>query len=441
MLETATEKQVTSQRHGHILTNSGVWSPDGQWIVYDVRSDPAGSIFDGTRIERIHIETGKVQLLYESTNGAGVGVATCSPMDERVVFIHGPENPTPGWGYSFCNRRGVIVDAAKPGVAVNLDARDLTPPFTRGALRGGTHLHTFSGDGRWVCFTYEDMLLAQFATPGDDHDINQRNVGACVFGHPVHVTGNHPGNYGGTHFSVLATRTTAKPAAGSDEILKAAEESWVGTSGYLRPDGSRQVRAVAFQGHVVSPRGEPMVEAFIVDLPDDVTVPEEGPSTGTPARRPLPPKGAVQRRLTFTADRKHPGLQGPRHWLRSSPDGSRIAFLMKDDRGVDQLWTISPNGGDMRQLTHNPWSISSAFTWGPDGQWIAHAMDGSIFVTDSSTGESFRLTRVWSSDVEAPRPEACVFSPDGAKIAYVRTIATAAGTHNQIFVVNVPAAG
>jgi hypothetical protein len=51
---------------------------------------------------------------------------------------------------------------------------------------------------------------------------------------------------------------------------------------------------------------------------------------------PLSPKGCTQRRLTFTAQRKFPGIQGPRHWLRSSPDGSRIAFLMKDDAGVVQ---------------------------------------------------------------------------------------------------------
>ena len=36
------EVQVTTAEHGHILTNTGVWSPDGRWVVYDVRSDAAG---------------------------------------------------------------------------------------------------------------------------------------------------------------------------------------------------------------------------------------------------------------------------------------------------------------------------------------------------------------------------------------------------------------
>ncbi|HTN75482.1 MAG TPA: DUF3748 domain-containing protein, partial [Pirellulaceae bacterium] len=155
------EQQHTRAPHGHILTNAGVWSPDSQWLVYDVRSDPAGAIFDGDRIERVHVNTGEVQQLYQARDGACCGVATCSPHDDRVVFIHGPERPTPDWQYGPWHRRGVIVAVDQPGVAINLDACDLTPPFVSGALRGGSHLHTFSPDGAWVAFTYEDHLLAQ----------------------------------------------------------------------------------------------------------------------------------------------------------------------------------------------------------------------------------------------------------------------------------------
>jgi Tol biopolymer transport system component len=133
--------------------------------------------------------------------------------------------------------------------------------------------------------------------------------------------------------------------------------------------------------------------------------------------------------LTFTADRKFPGIQGPRHWLRSSPDGSRIAFLMKDDSGVVQLWHISPKGGVPHQLTRNHFDIASAFTWSPDGKQIAHVMDNSVCVTDAASGKTHRLTPR-SDDATAARPEACVFSPDGKKIAYVRRI----GESNQIFV-------
>jgi hypothetical protein len=430
------EKQITSRPHGHILTNTSVWSPAGKWIIYDVRSDPAGSLFDGQRIERIHADTRKVQIVYEACNDARVGVAMCSPVDDRVNFIHGPEHPTPDWSYSATHRQGVILSMTHPGAVENLDARDLTPPFTPGALRGGTHVHTFDSRGKWVAFTYEDHVLAELAGDADDHDPNQRNVGVSVPGRPVAVNKCHPRNHDGSHFSVLVTRTVAKPQPGSDDISRAYEDAWVGVDGYLRPDGTRQRRAIAFQGDLVTRNGKTIAEVFIVDLPDDVAISGDGPLEGTTTRRPCPPQGTRQRRLTFSADRTFPGIQGPRHWLRSSPDGSRIAFLMKDDRGIVQLWTISPNSpsGEPRQLSHHPWNIASAFTWSPDGRFVAHVMDTSVFITDSATGEGVRLTPQCEDD-SAPRPEACVFSPDGDKIAYVKPVHDGDGTHNQIFVV------
>jgi hypothetical protein len=419
-----TEVQLTTAPHGHVLTNAAVWSPDGLWVVYDVRSDPAGDQFDGTRIERVNVETKEVQVLYESKNGACCGVATVCPISGRVVFILGPEHPTPDWSYSPSHRQGVIVDPNRPGVAINLDARDLVPPFTPGALRGGSHVHTFDAAGEWVAFTYEDHVSA--AGRGEP---SQRNVGVAVPIGPVSVPKSHPRNHDGSHFSVLVTRTVANPKSGSNEIAKAFEESWIGTNGYLRPDGTRQMRALAFQGHVVTDRGETISEVFVVDMPDDVTVPSDnGPLQGTATLRPRPPWGTVQRRLTYTADRKYPGIQGPRHWLRSSPDGARIVFLMKDDAEIVQLWTVSPNGGSPEQLTRNTTDVASAFTWSPTGRWIAHATAVCVCVTDARTGETHRLTD--PSD-GPPRPEACVFSPDGKRVAFVRTI----GGWNQVFVV------
>lgn len=432
----AVERQVTTAACGHILTNINVWSPDGKWIVYDIRSDRDGTTFDGSRIEKVNVETGEVKVLYTSRRGACCGVATYSPVAERVVFILGPEDPTDDWQYGPSRRQGIVVDEARSGVSLNLDARDLTEPFTPGALRGGSHVHVFSGDGRWVSFTYEDQVLSRYKEERAEHGINLRNVGVSAPFGPVRVSRDHPRNHDGEFFSVLVTRTVADPRPGSDEIKRAFEDAWVGTNGYLRPDGKRQKRALAFQGHVVTVRGETISEVFLVDIPDDVTVPGVGPLAGTAVCRPCPPRGTVQRRLTYTGERKHPGIQGPRHWLRSSPDGSRIAFLMKDDAGVVQFWTISPLGGSPVQVTHNAWDVASAFSWSPDGRFIAHAMDNSVFVTDVATGQGVRLTPR-SSDADAPRPEACVFSPDGRKVAYVRTVRTGSARHNQIFVAGV----
>jgi hypothetical protein len=414
------ERQLTTTPHGHILTNANVWSADGQWIAYDVRSDAEGSLFDGARIERVNVATGEIQVLYRARNNAKCGVVTCHPTEDKVVFILGPENPTKEWSYGPTHRQGVIVDCRNPGVATNLDARDLADPFTPGALRGGTHVHVFSPDGKWVSFTYNDDLVAK----------DQRNVGVSRLGHPVHVGAGHARNHDGSAFSVLLTRTTANPRPGSDEIRRAFEDAWVmGTfTTKAEPGRFKGARAVAFQGEVIKANGQPISEVFIVDLPPDPTRPSDRPLQGTTTDLPAPPSGSAQRRLTHTADRKYPGLCGPRHWLRSSPDGTRIAFLMKDDAGVGQLWTISPEGGQPTQLTHNPHPIASAFTWSPDGRFIAYAMDASICLTDTTTGQTRRLT---PRDVEHPaRPEACVFSPDGSQIAYVRTI----DGFNQIFV-------
>jgi Tol biopolymer transport system component len=124
--------------------------------------------------------------------------------------------------------------------------------------------------------------------------------------------------------------------------------------------------------------------------------------------------------------------------LRTSPDGAQIAFLMKDDSGIVQIWTISPNGGEPRQITHNREDIASAISWSSDGRRIAHVMAGRVCVTDVATGRTQSLTPP-RTDVGVPAPLACVFSPDGRYIAYQREVVGASGSFSQIFVVDVPA--
>jgi hypothetical protein len=270
----------------------------------------------------------------------------------------------------------------------------------------------------------------------------------------------HPRNHAGNFFSVVATTTVNQPRPGTDDIQRAYEDAWVGAHGYRRTDGRWQWPALAFLGELLDAAGKPFAELFIVDLPDDVTRPGDGPLEGTSTRRPAPPAGTRQRRLTFTADKKFPGVQGPRHWPRSSPDGSQIAFLMRDEAGVVQLWTVSPNGGAPRQVTADPWDVESAFTWGPRGTRIAYVGDGSVMTVDVASGKSTRVTgkrgreslATGGSDIglslqspktpdpicSGPRPEACVFSPDGRHIAFCREIASSAGRFNQVCVVETP---
>lgn len=423
------ETQITSASHGHIVANCNIWSPDSRWIAYDCRDK--GESFDSTRIECVDVETKEVKRIYIAQNGATCGVATWHPRENKVVFILGPEKPDGIWSYGISRRRGLVINA-DTGEAHALDAMNYTPPFARGALRGGSHVHAFDGCGEWVSFTYDDeVLIKQNGNGGAEP--NQRNIGvAAPFG-PVPVNKKHPRNNDGGWFSFVPSKTVAKPLPGSDQISRAAEEGWIGVDGYIKSDGTRQRRALAFQGEVTARDGNVHAEVYILDLPEDPTRDGCAPIAGTETARPAPPRGAVQRRLTHTDGRKYPGIQGPRHWLRATPDGGKIAFLMKDDNGIVQVFTISPRGGAISQLTRNPWPVASTFTWSPDGRTIAYAMDNSVFVTDAASGKSFRLTSRADNE-HAPHRSACVFSPDGRKIAYLKKM----GGHLQIFTVSVP---
>ncbi|MDU7018430.1 MAG: DUF3748 domain-containing protein, partial [Enterobacter sp.] len=162
-------KQITFASRNHQLTNINIWTPDSQWLVYDVRPS--------------------------ATDGAHVGVVTVHPAGEKYVFIHGPKKPDADWQYDFHHRQGVI---AHNGQVSNLDAMDITAPYTAGALRGGSHVHVFSPNGQFVSFTYNDHVLH-----ARDPLLDLRNVGvAAPFG-PVNPQGNHPREYAGTFWSVL----------------------------------------------------------------------------------------------------------------------------------------------------------------------------------------------------------------------------------------------
>jgi len=409
-----TEKQLTFDDRNHQLTNINVWTADSQWLVYDLR--PSGASFTSLTVERVNCATGATEVLYQATQGAHVGVITASPdLPARYVCIHGPEHPDSHWQYDFHHRRGVII---QHGQAENLDACDITAPFTPGALRGGSHVHVFSPDGSRLSFTYNDHVMHEWDARED-----LRNVGVAVPLHAVCPVKQHPREYDGSHFCVLVSQTSAKPIPGSDEINRAYEEGWIGNQGYRKPDGSQQRWALAFIGDTLSSQGDTLAEVFIVDLPEkmqDYAQAGDWPLEGSETRLPAPPRGVHQRRLTFSAERRYPGVVSqPRHWLRASPDGSAIAFLMKDDRGIVQLWTVSPNGGAPQQITRSASDIQSAFSWHPQGNALAFICDNSVMLCEVASGKMQRLTARSDS---APCGDAVVISPDGQQVAYVRDI-------------------
>lgn len=394
-------KQITFTPRNHQLTNLNTWTPDSNWLVFDVR--PSGASFTGETIERVNVHTGELEVIYRATQGAHVGVVTVHPKSEKYVFIHGPENPDETWDYDFHHRCGVIVSQAE---VTNLDAMDITAPYTPGALRGGSHVHVFSPSGEFVSFTYNDHVLHE-RSPA----LDLRNVGVAAPYGPVSVSTQHPREYSGSRWCVLVSQTTPAPKPGSDEINRAYEEGWVGDS------------TLAFIGDTLSVTGEKVPELFIVDLPQNESgwkQPGDAPLEGTEATMPAPPSGIHQRRLTFTHERAFPGLVNqPRHWVRSNPQASEIAFLMRDNHGVVQLWLISPQGGEPRQLTRCATGIQSAFNWHPSGKWLGFVLENRIACCDAQTGDIDFLT---DRHGNPPSADAVVFSPDGQRVAWMEDV-------------------
>lgn len=427
------EKQITHDlTYHHDLDNNDNFSPDGEWLVYDTRTDDGG-IAESARIERVNIETGEKQVLFDIKGnavwGPGAGAVSYSSKENAVVFIHGLSTSTKENPYQQWRRTGVIIHDDRPNVPVYMDARDVTPPFTPGALRGGTHRHEWSGDGQWIGFTYNDAILKALEdSTGQKH--NLRTIGVSKKVRAVKVDENDE-NVSGEWFSALVVQVVPNPAPGSDEISHAASDSWVGTNGYTSQNGTRQI-ARAFLGTVKDQNGHDVPEVFIVDIPEDITQPGPlGPLEGTLTDFPMPPKGTTQRRLTFTADSSHPGCSGI---VRSSPDGSQLAFLAKDDNGINQIFAISPKGGKPRQITECASDITGNLRWLPDGKHVTYVYDGSIVlceVSDSPFNERIRVL----VEPSLGAPSNLVWSEDGKVLAFNRLMKNEAGKGvQQVFV-------
>lgn len=408
--------QLTHNATGHTIHTTQCFSPDDQWIVFDTRNVDM-MIGSTASIGMVNIESGEIRELYHTDHqteyGPGVGAATFSPVCNRVLFIHGIRNSDKNNPYGFTRRTGVAIDISKLNKPVFMDARDITPPFTAGALRGGTHAHTWSGDGQWISFTYNDFIISE-RKKKDPSVKDLRTVGVMVPGKPVNVSEDAmQENNSGEMFSVVVANVTDNPKLGSDEIAKAFDEGWIGRNGYKQQNGKWRKRAIAFQGEITNIDGTKKTEVFVLDLPEDVSKSIPGkPLEGTISSRPNVPQGVIQRRITHFEK----GIQGPRHWLRSTPDGSLIAFLAEDDEGIVQIFSVSPNGGKMTQLTNNPFPIQGPFNFSPDGKQLAYLADNSVFTTKINTGISKRLTPHFPDEEKISG--AVIWSNNGKMLAF-----------------------
>lgn len=149
---------------------------------------------------------------------------------------------------------------------------------------------------------------------------------------------------------------------------------------------------MAFLGDVLSVSGEKVTEVFISDIPENLDSLIASTDAGTQTSLPSVPKAVIQRRLTFTTTDKFPGIQGPRQWLRSSPDGSQIYFYRKDTAGLVQIYAISPNGGEIMQITNNVFSADTSFDLSFDGKFLAYGAEESIYITEIEAGKTIQVS-------------------------------------------------
>lgn len=432
------EIQLTNDlTHNHDLDNNDNFSPDNQWLVYDTRTDDGG-IAASAKIEKVNVKTGEKKVIYEIKNnqvfGPGVGAASYSPFANQIVFIHGLNNVSEGNPYQQWRRTGVMIDESKPDNPIFIDARDTAFPFTKGALRGGTHRHEFSGDGNWIGFTYNDAIMKALEdSTGENH--NLRTIGVSKKGKSVEIIDENNGeNFSGEWFSALIVNVVPKPKIGSDEISKAAGDSWVGKNGYIKRNGKRQM-ARAFIGTIKAENGSNIDEVFIVDIPENIEMDSEnGFLEGSETQLPKPPKGTSQRRLTFTSKTSHAGCLGI---VRSNLEGNLLSFLAKDSKNMNQIFTISPNGANLKQITFHESNVEGSLRWHHSGKSIFYIWNGSICEVEINNQYFDKRLKIISEPIN-PSPSNLVLSHEGKTLAFNRLIKNPTNglKSKQIFLIN-----
>ena len=394
------ERQLTFGNYGHMLNHRQAISPDGRWAAYDTRNDDA-HIARTDSIEMVHVDTGEVVRLYTTPNqalhGPGVGAVAFHPLEKRVVFIHGLETCSLVNPYSAARRFGAIVDIDAPGKFAHSEARSIQrvadkPVRAYGALSGGTHAHSWNHDG-WLSFTYNDAWLERVART-DPSVRDQRTIGFMVPGLQIAIDGRDGEDFSGSFGAFLAANLCLSARNGSDDIEQAVEECWIGTHGYIDHLGQHHAYALGCLGAVRNHMGTLVNEIFVCDLLGGIQLSNEisPPSAMDPSELIRPMVGCTQRRLTRTVDRKYPGVQGPRNWLVSSPDGRFIYVPMRDERGIVQVFQVATASGSIQQITDLEQSLEGQISLDAKGSACSFLCEQRICVVDIATGIAKRIT-------------------------------------------------
>src|SRR5690606_39171644 len=114
------------------------------------------------------------------------------------------------------------------------------------------------------------------------------------------------------------------------------------------------------------------------------------------------------------------------------PDGSLIFFLMKDERGTVQVYGVSPEGGEKKQITHNDFSVETSFDVSPDGQYLAYGNGQNVYVTCIHDGSTIRVSPPVSDTTGSL--QALNWSNNGKILAYNRKVIMGDSAYYQVFV-------
>jgi len=399
------ERQITFSPKNHSLDNNDNFSKDGRFLVYDTRETVGPGIENSQSIEKVEIATGIETVLYQpdptiigEKAAPGVGAASYSPVENKVMFIHGPlvsEVSERGY-YAKPNRTGAEVLADGSGQRIWLDKRDVdsTRNTIPGAHRGGTHRHEYTLDGKRIGFTYDDFLLTQY----------QRTIGYME---------KHPdAPDGATHYFALLVPVVPKGTSKPGEIEVALGDSWVGRHGYMR----------AFIGTVRADDGIAYEDSlFVIDVPGDVDITTV--DAGNATRFPTPPEGVRIRRLTHT-------------WatgiVRGTPDGNRIAYYGRAPDGLTQIFVIPPDGSDRDpdpakqpvQGTHLSDGAGPGLRWHPSGNSVLCISNGGVVSTCVKPGPHFGKSAFITPQGDEPPRGELVISIDGKTVAFTKPMPT-----------------
>jgi Tol biopolymer transport system component len=108
--------------------------------------------------------------------------------------------------------------------------------------------------------------------------------------------------------------------------------------------------------------------------------------------------------------------------FRFSPDGSYVAFMQPDEQGIDQLFVMDTNGGELRQITSQ--RPHGDVAWSPNGTSFTYISGfGRIYVVNLVSETTLRVPFLarWKTG-GAPNPCCVAWSSDGTRILYDITL-------------------